>query len=175
MTARTDTTTAPAPEVAPPTAPDGAPRETPPLGVRRVAEPGLDAAVVSSAEHGEQRTRWRAILRWSLCALFAVAGASKLFALPMMVESFRGWGYPVGMLYAVGGAEVAVALLLGLGKLRFGASAVCVVMVGAALTHLQAQEWLALVVPVVVIVAAGALIQVSGPRPASSEMETASS
>lgn len=88
--------------------------------------------------------------------VYLLAGGFKLAGAEMMVESFRGWGYSVGFMYLVGVLEVAGAAMILTTRARFfGATLLFVLMVGAALTHINAGEWMLLPAPVVMMVLSG--------------------
>jgi len=69
------------------------------------------------------------------------AGATKLAALPMQVDSFARWGFPPALMYVVGAAEVALAVGLWLKPLRAIAPVgLMAVRSGAVLTHLLKEQ-----------------------------------
>lgn len=71
-----------------------------------------------------------------LAAVFMMAGGAKLSGHPEMVANFARWGYPAWFRVALGGAEVALALLLLVPRTAWlGAAGIVVVMVGATYTH----------------------------------------
>jgi len=58
-----------------------------------------------------------------------------------MAANFERWGYPAWSMYLVGLVEVIGAVLLVFARTRFyGALVIAVAMVGAVLTHWQANE-----------------------------------
>ena len=70
-----------------------------------------------------------------LAAVFLLAGLAKLFGL--QVDQFAIWGYPAWFQYAIGAAEVALAVGLVMRATRFPAAAgVIVLMLGALYTHI---------------------------------------
>lgn len=76
-----------------------------------------------------------------LAAVFIAAGYVKLTGEPGMVANFERWGYPAWSIYLVGAVESIGALLLVFARTRlYGALVVAVTMVGAVLTHWQADE-----------------------------------
>lgn len=80
------------------------------------------------------------ILVWSvqilLGILFLWASRAKLLGLPVAVEMFRDFGYPDHFYLLVGMIEFVSAVLLFVPLLAgYGAIALGVVMIGAAVTH----------------------------------------
>lgn len=92
------------------------------------------------------------ITSWTLGTLlgffFIAVALPKLLGLQFEREMFEVWGYPLWFMYVVGVAEAAVAVFLFFPKTRFwGAALICLEMVGAALTHVQADQFAMLSLP----------------------------
>ncbi len=97
---------------------------------------------------------------------FLGAGGSKLGGVEMHVDNFARWGYPSWLLYVTGAIELVCAVLVVVPKTRFvGATALVMVMVGGAGTHVMAGE-LAQLVPNLVLGGMAAFIALTL-RPAS--------
>ena len=93
------------------------------------------------------------IVAWILQVLvalqFLMAGGTKFIDTATWIERFANWGYPAWFNYVIGLVEVAGAVLLVLPKYaRYGAILLILNMVGAAVTHIRADEplWTNLVV-----------------------------
>lgn len=90
-------------------------------------------------------TKFQRIGVWALQILlagfFVLQGVAKLTSSPAWVSRFRGWGYPdhfylvVGLVEVLGGALLLVPRLV-----KFGASTLIVVMIGATATHVIGRE-----------------------------------
>ena len=96
--------------------------------------------------------RFRELGAWvvaiMLAGAFLLTGGIKLIGSPDMLASFRNWGYEPWFAYAVGGVEVASAILLLFPPLAFfGALLVMALMAGAFVTHVMAAEYAMLIVP----------------------------
>jgi len=97
---------------------------------------------------------------------FLGADGSKLGGVEMHVDNFARWGYPSWLLYVTGAIELVCAVLVVVPKTRFvGATALVMVMVGGAGTHVMAGE-LAQLVPNLVLGGMAAFIALTL-RPAS--------
>lgn len=76
-------------------------------------------------------------LAWLLGLAHLVFGATKLAAVPALVEQFQGWQLPPWMMYFVGGAQLLGGLGFFIRNLRLPSSfAMGLVMVGATVTVL---------------------------------------
>ena len=85
--------------------------------------------------------------------LFLAAGGSKLLDPLAHAKKFAHWGYPLWFVYVTGIIEVVGGIGLFIPAGRFvGVILLSVTMVGAAITHLRAQEMSALPVPLVLLV-----------------------
>lgn len=94
---------------------------------------------------------------------FLVTGAAKI------VNPGTMTGYSVSFAYLMGALEISGAAMVLAPRLRlYGASLLFGVMIGAAVMYVRAGEWLMLVVPVVLMVLAGAIVRTErafrGPR-----------
>ena len=77
------------------------------------------------------------ILAYVLGVAHVVFGATKLAAVPALVEQFRGWQLPLWMMYFVGVAQLLGGVGLFIRKLRLPSSfAMGLVMIGATVTVL---------------------------------------
>lgn len=93
---------------------------------------------------------------WTLAAVLAFFGTSKLIAADAQVAAFQAWGYPLGVMYAVGAAEVTAALLLLFpGTAFYGGTLALGVPVGAMATLVVAGQYTQLPLPAVTAAAAG--------------------
>ena len=87
----------------------------------------------------QSRTKTAAL--WTLqivtAGMFVLAGSSKLAGAPAMVQLFSALGLGQWFRYVTGGIEVVSAAFLLVPSLAFfGAAALTVTMIGAAITHL---------------------------------------
>lgn len=110
---------------------------------------------MSSSTH-----RWKHIGIASLSILLALtflaAGGTKLTSPDSHADAFARWGYPVWFLYVTGMAEVTGALLILVPAARvYGALVLGITMLGAAYTHLRADELQAVPIPLVLMALAG--------------------
>jgi uncharacterized membrane protein YphA (DoxX/SURF4 family) len=81
------------------------------------------------------------LLTLLLCAMFVMAGSVKFTASEMWAGMFADWGYPAGFSYVIGGVEVVAGILLLVPWLAaYAAAVIAVVMIGAAGTHLLAEQ-----------------------------------
>lgn len=93
---------------------------------------------------------------WTLAAVFAFFGTSKLIAADAQVAAFQGWGYPLWFMYVVGASEVTAALLLTVPDTTFyGGTLALGVVVGVMATLLSAGQYAQLPLPAVTGAAAG--------------------
>ena len=87
-----------------------------------------------------------------LGGMFIIAGGAKLMGSHSQVEHFAQWGYPLWFLYLTGLIEVGGGICLFIPKAQFyGIVVLSIMMVGAALTHLRANEMSAFPVPIVLL------------------------
>lgn len=85
---------------------------------------------------------------------FLVTGAGKLVYPETMAGYSVTFAYLIGVLEIIGGAMILAP------RLRlYGAALLFALMVGAAAMYVRAGEWLMLVVPVVMMVLAGAVVR----------------
>jgi putative oxidoreductase len=76
------------------------------------------------------------VLSVLLALMFLGAGIPKLLSTPDVVTGFAKYGYPSWFHLLIGATEVVAAVLLLVPRVAWlGASAVAVIMVGAAYTH----------------------------------------
>ena len=76
-----------------------------------------------------------------LAALFLAAGGMKLSGAQEAIETFRRYGYPQWFRFLIGAIEAGGALLLLIPRAAlYSATALGVVMIGAAYTHLMNSE-----------------------------------
>lgn len=107
----------------------------------------------------EKRPIWLWTLAGVLALVFLAAGGSKLAGLPENAENFARWGYPGWFMYLTGTIEVSSAVALLIRRVTgSGALALSATMLGAIATHLLNGEGGAAVVPLVLLVALGALV-----------------
>ena len=91
-----------------------------------------------------------------LALIFLAAGGTKLTSPDTHADAFARWGYPMWFLYVIGMVEVAGALLILVPAARFyGAVVLGMTMLGAAYTHLRADELQAVPIPLVLMALAG--------------------
>lgn len=77
------------------------------------------------------------VYKYGLAVLFLAAGFGKIAGSEYLTTAFENYGYPLSLMYLVGVCEIAAASGLFTQKTRFlSAGAICVVMFGAAATHL---------------------------------------
>lgn len=94
------------------------------------------------------------LLSGLLGLIYLASGGAKLAGLEMVVEQFRGWGYPRWFVDVVGLFEIVGGLLLFVPATRLaGALVLIVIMTGAAGTHIIAEEWVSVATPVVLLAA----------------------
>ena len=87
-----------------------------------------------------------------LGGMFIMAGGAKLMGNHSQVEHFAQWGYPLWFLYLTGLIEVGGGICLFIPKAQyFGIVVLSITMVGAAVTHLRANEMSAFPVPIVLL------------------------
>lgn len=87
--------------------------------------------------------KWAVTIVSVLLGLFFLiaAGGTKLAGLPMHVEHFTHWGYPIWFMYVTGFIEASAGLMLLIPKTRFyGAVLILCTMVGAVATNFRADE-----------------------------------
>ena len=88
----------------------------------------------------------KTILSWTLRILFGIlfllAGLPKLLGDAGTLARFGDWGYPARFAHVVGLMEISGALALFIPRFaRYGALLIGIVMIGAFITHIFAQEW----------------------------------
>lgn len=115
-----------------------------------------------------QPSRWVTYTLHTVALLVALAflltGGTKLMGVEMHVENFARWGYPDWFMYLTGLIEVSGAILIVLPKTRFyGALLLVATMVGAILTHIQADEIAAMPVPIVLLLLAASVAWMNKP------------
>lgn len=77
------------------------------------------------------------VIQVLLAAMFVMAGGSKLFGAPDMIQLFDAVGVGQWFRYVTGLIEVGSAVLLVIpGMARYGAGLLCCTMLGAILAHL---------------------------------------
>jgi len=87
-----------------------------------------------------------------LGGMFIIAGGAKLMGSHSQVEHFAQWGYPLWFLYLTGFIEVGGGICLFIPKAQYyGIVVLSITMVGAAVTHLRANEMSAFPVPIVLL------------------------
>jgi uncharacterized membrane protein YphA (DoxX/SURF4 family) len=87
-----------------------------------------------------------------LGVMFIMAGGAKLMGEHSQVEHFAQWGYPLWFLYLTGMIEVGGGICLFIPKAQFyGIVVLSITMIGAAVTHLRANEMSAFPVPLVLL------------------------
>jgi uncharacterized membrane protein YphA (DoxX/SURF4 family) len=87
---------------------------------------------------------------------FLFFGGTKVMGDAMHVENFTRWGYPLWFMTVTGVIEVLGAVLIAIPKTRFyGGALLTVTMVGAVFTHIQAGEFAAIPLPLVLGLLAG--------------------
>jgi putative oxidoreductase len=97
------------------------------------------------------------VVAWALSVLLALAflaaGVSKLAGAQMMVDGFRHWGYADWFRYLIGACEVGGAVLLLMPRTAWlGAAGLCVIMIGAVVTHLTHSENAEALIPLAMFV-----------------------
>lgn len=97
--------------------------------------------------------RTLAVLLTALLALWmAAAGSGKLMVGDEIIEAFHQWRFPRWLIVPVGVAEVAAAIGIFIPKLRpWALAGIVVLMAGAIVAHVNANEYLALFAPLGVI------------------------
>lgn len=93
---------------------------------------------------------------WTLAAVLAFFGATKLMATDLQVAAFQAWGYPLWLMYAVGLTEVTASLLLTTPSTAFyGGTLAMGVLAGVLATLVAAGQFAQLPLPLVTAAAAG--------------------
>ncbi len=78
----------------------------------------------------------------ALFLIFTASSLAKLFGLEFETAAFARWGYPLWFMYATGIAELISAITLINRRTRiYGAATLCLIMIGATVTHAWHQEW----------------------------------
>lgn len=110
---------------------------TPPL-TRIDATPARPPTIMTTALAPQTKAdKIMPVLASVLGVAHLVFGATKLLAIPALVEQFRAWQLPMWMMYFVGVAQVLGGVGLMIRQLRLPSSfAMGLVMVGAAVTVL---------------------------------------
>ena len=81
---------------------------------------------------------------------FIIAGQAKFTNADLWSTNFKGWGYPDHVYLVIGGLEVIGGILIFFPKLASRAALLlCVIMIGASITHMIHQEWDRVIVTVV--------------------------
>lgn len=101
-----------------------------------------------------------AVGRWGSAFIPAIivgaSGLTKLIDPESWAQRFQDWGYPGWFSWPIGIIEVLAAIALVYPKTRFyGGAVIAGIMLGAAVTHIVAGEWVALPVNVIAGVLAG--------------------
>ena len=85
----------------------------------------------------------RHFLAFLLAMLFAMTAGMKLLAVPIQVERFEFWGYPIWLMYIIGILELIAAALLILTPTRIlGAGLSLSVLIGILFTHMHHEQWI---------------------------------
>ncbi|MBT8220022.1 MAG: DoxX family protein [Bacteroidia bacterium] len=100
------------------------------------------------------------IFSWTLRILLAVgyllASSGKLTSNPAVLEMFENWGYPKGFHLSIGIAELLLALGILIPKtLKWAILSSCILLTGAAITHLIHDPITELIRPAIFFVLAG--------------------
>ena len=84
----------------------------------------------------------RHFLAFLLAMLFAMTAGMKLLAVPIQVERFELWGYPIWLMYIIGILDLIAAALLILTPTRIlGAGLSLSVLIGVLCTHIHHAQW----------------------------------
>ena len=99
-----------------------------------------------SQSKGKRIVVW--VLQILLAVMFVFFSSGKLMGRPEVVEMFQGWGFPNGFHLLIGALELlgAIGLLIP-STAGWAALGLIGVMLGAAGTHLMANEWLHVLPP----------------------------
>jgi len=104
------------------------------------------------AEKGKTIAIW--LVSGVLAALFVASGGMKLAGAQAPIAAFTRYGYPAWFRLLIGVIEVVGALLLLVPRLTaYGTTALGVVMIGAAYTHVMNAEASHALVPLALLVA----------------------
>ncbi len=91
-------------------------------------------------------SKWNAamsILAAMMAVAFLIFGGAKLSGSEEMTRTFAGWGYPPWFMRFTGVLEMVGGIMLIFPRARFrGALALCMIMIGAVMTHLVNGEML---------------------------------
>ncbi len=95
------------------------------------------------------------ILQGLLVVGFVAFGIMKLTGNEMQVQTFKGFGYPLGFMYFVGFCEVlgAIGLFVGFWKSRItllASGGLVLLMAGAVFSHINAGQGIGLMMPALV-------------------------
>jgi uncharacterized membrane protein YphA (DoxX/SURF4 family) len=95
---------------------------------------------------------------------FLAQGLGKLTGMEATVAAWENWGYPMWTMYLVGAVELVGAVLLLLRRTAFIAAVVLLaIMPGAIVTHILAEEWVLIAVPVITALVLGAIAWMQRP------------
>lgn len=104
-------------------------------------------------------------------AFFVMAGLPKVAMLEGATAMFASWGFPIWFMIAVGATEILGGILLIVPRLRtYGAAILSLVMLGAIGTHVANGEFLASLVPLVLLLGLTTLVRKRIVRYPESEM-----
>lgn len=91
-----------------------------------------------------------------LVIFFVAPGMMKLSGNPMMIETFERFGYSIWFMYFIGAAEVAGALSIAIGGYinkmlpKLAVIGLDIIMVGAFISHLMANDPFTATIPALV-------------------------
>jgi putative oxidoreductase len=92
------------------------------------------------------------VLRGLLTVVFLVAAGMKFAAVPVEVEGFARFGYPLWFMYVIGALQLLGAVLLWTrGCVALGAGLLAVLMIGAVGSHLLAADPILMPLPAFVL------------------------
>lgn len=93
------------------------------------------------------------VLQILLGVLFLMSAFPKLMGAPEAVENFRRWGYPENFHLLIGGLELLGGIGLMIPKTAaYAAAGLILIMLGAAVTHIRADEASMALFPLVIVV-----------------------
>lgn len=120
---------------------------------RSDAQPRMDMRLRSPTLASMPKGRAIAVMVLTVlpALILLFAGGSKLAGTEMSKEQFDGWDYAQALRPVVGAIEVVLAVLLLVPATRLlGSVLMALWILGAAATHVQAEEWAMIPVPIVV-------------------------
>lgn len=92
------------------------------------------------------------VLTLLLAVWMLMAGSGKLMVSDEIIGAFHRWALPRWLIVPVGLAEVLAAILLFVPKLRsYALAGIVLIMTGAIVTHIRADEYFLMAAPMVVI------------------------